>query len=1016
MSRTKTEPLPPNYLGVVRKRQLLLGLFLLLSLMSFTVDAQVRISGLVTSASDNESIIGANVFVEGTTVGTITDIDGKYELEVPQSATISVSYIGFITKTFKIGTETVYNIVLHEDAIGMEEVVVIGYGSQRKSDLTGGIVAVDAGKLEMVSTNNLIDKLAGQVPGLSITATTSKPGDDQTIRVRGENSLSANNDPLVVLDGIPYNGSLSDVDPNVIESLSVLKDASAAAIYGSRGSNGVILVQTKKGKQGNATVVYNGKIGMSEPERRLNMRKGTEYVKYIQDFNRIKYGYSGEALDPMVLLNTSERANYQAGNEIDWQDIMFRTALTHSHQVSISGGTEKTKYMSSISHASDQGVVEYTGQSRTNLTLNITQDFGSWLTVGMGTMATEQSIEGSNPKDETAPSPNLEAGLKMSPYGIYKDEMGNYVDYPMDQTLFSNPMANTNADNEKKRRNIFATVFAEVRLPLKGLTYRTNFGYNYRNTFSGIYYGRNTLLGKQKEGKAVAENIHYNDYTWENVMRYENTFGKHKIEGTALFSLQETIEKEFKQSAEVFVNDDGSYYNMNAGESNLATTSELTETALMSYMGRVNYSYAGKYMLTLTARSDGYSAFGANNKYAFFPSLATAWNLSSEDFFNTNWVDMLKIRASYGSNGNQAIKAYQTLNRLDLKKYTWGDGSIVNGSFVPYNGVGNPNLKWETTYQFNGGVDFSLLNARLSGSVDFYVAKTKDLLMSRTVPIMNGFRTIMDNVGEVQNRGIEIALNSVNVETKEFTWSTGVNFTLNRDKIVELRGDGEDDIANKWFIGKPLRVFYDYNVIGTWQLGEEDEAAKRQKGAVPGSAKLEDVDGDGLITAADKKIIGSKQPSFLLSMSNRFSYKNFHMSFLLNGVFGQWKEMHDYNFDRWMPAFNYLADMDYWTPENPTNEMTSPAYVPYDKHTFYRKTNYVQIKNITLGYNFEKNILNAIGVSAIGVNLSVNNLYTFSNIKNVLNFGTNNIDGTSRYMTHTYPTARSYVLGLNVTF
>lgn len=1016
MKNMKKKLPPSEHSAVVQKKRLCTALVFLFSLMSFALDAQVRISGTVTSAGDNEPVIGANVYVEGTTTGTITDFDGKYELEAPQNATISVSYIGFITKTFKIGTETIYNIVLQEDAVGMEEVVVIGYGTQRKSDLTGGIVAVDAGKLEMVSTNNLLDKLAGQVPGLTITATTAKPGDDQTIRVRGENSLSANNSPLVVLDGIPYNGSLSDIDPNVIESLSVLKDASAAAIYGSRGSNGVILVQTKKGKQGNATVTYNGKIGLSEPERRLNMRNGAEYVQYIQDYNRMKYGYSGDDLDPMLLLNPSERDNYQSGSEIDWQDIMFRTALTQSHQVSLSGGTESTKYMSSISHSADQGVVDYTGQQRTNLTLNITQDFNSWLTVGMGTMATEQTIDGSAPSDETSPSPALESGLKMSPYGIYKDEMGNYVDYPMDQTLFANPMANVNADAEKKRRNVFVTAFADILLPLKGLSYRTNFGYNYRNTFSGIYYGRNTLIGKQKEGRAVIENIHYNDYTWENVLKYANTFGKHKIEATALFSLQETSQKEAKQAAEVFVNDDGSYYNMNAGESNQVVTSELTETALMSYMGRINYSYAGKYMLTLTARSDGYSAFGANNKYAFFPSLAAAWNLSSEEFFQADWVDMLKIRTSYGSNGNQAINAYQTLNRLSLQKFTWGDGTVVNGTYVPYNGVGNPNLKWETTNQFNGGIDFSLFNSRLSGTVDVYVANTKDLLMNRTVPIMNGYRTIMDNVGHVRNKGIEIALNSVNVETKDFTWSTGLNFSLNRDKIIELRGDGEDDITNKWFIGQPLRVIYDYNVIGTWQVGEEAEAAARQAGAVPGSAKLEDVDGDGFITAADKKVIGSKQPSFLLSMTNRFAYKDFYLSFLLNGVFGQWKEMHDYNFDRWMPSFNYLADMDYWTPENPTNEMTSPAYIPYDKHSFYKKTNYVQVKNITLGYNFKKNILNAIGVSSLGVNVSVNNLYTFSNIKNVLNFGTNDIDGTSRYMTHTYPTARSYVLGLNVTF
>lgn len=985
-----------------------ISFFMLLFVCMGTIaNAQVAISGTIVDEL-NDPVVGANVSIPGTTIGAITNIDGAFKLDVPPNATVTVSYIGYLTQTFQVGSERVYNITLTEDAVGLEEVVVIGYGSQRKSDLTGGIVSVDAGKLQMVTTNNLMDKLVGQVAGLSITATTARPGDEQRIRVRGENSLSAENNPLIVLDGIPYNGNLGDIDPNVIETMSVLKDASAAAIYGSRGANGVILIQTKKGKKGAVSVTYSGKMEISQPERRLNMRKGQEYVQYIQDYNRMKYGYSGEQLDPMLLLNPSERDNYQAGHETDWQDIIFRTALSHSHQASVSGGTETTTYMGSISHTSEQGVVENTDLQRTNITLNITQVLKSWLTIGLGTQATQSEDGGI--------MPSIENAIKMSPYGIFKNENGSYYDYPMDQTLYANPMQNVNAVQDKYRRSIFVSAFADILLPVKGLSFRSQFGYNYRNTFDGIYYGRNTLTGKQKEGRATIENIHYYDYTWENMIKYNNSFGQHSIDVTGLFSTQETNKNEAKQEAEVFVNDDGSYHNMAAGEKNQVVTSDLTETALLSYMGRIHYSYASKYMLTLTARSDGYSAFGANNKYAFFPSAAAAWNLSSEDFFDTDKVDLLKLRLSYGTNGNQAIKAYQTLNRLSLAKYTWGDGTIVNGSYIPSNGVGNPNLKWETSYTFNAGLDFSMLNGRLGGNVDFYVVNTKDLLMSRTVPIMNGYRSIMDNVGQTRNTGIEIALNSVNLQTKDFTWSTGLNFALNRDKIVELREDGEDDITNKWFIGEPLRVFYDYNVIGTWQLGEEEEAAATQPGAVPGSARLEDVDGDGVITAKDKKIIGSKLPSFTLAMSNQLSYKNFHMSILLNGVFGQWKEMHDYNFDRWMPYFNYLADMDYWTPENPTNKMTSPAYVPYDKHTFYKKTNYVQLKNITVGYTFDKNILNKVGIAALGVNVSVNNLYTFTNIKNALNIETNDIDGTARYMTHTYPTARSFVLGLNLTF
>jgi TonB-linked SusC/RagA family outer membrane protein len=994
--------------------QFLITVFFFAFVAANIVAQQLQITGHVISAKDKDAIIGANVFIENSNGnGTITGIDGKFSVSVDPNAVLTISYIGYKSKQVKVTNNRPLHIELDDAAIGLDDVVVIGYGSQRKSDLTGGITAVGSEKLQMVSTNNLMDKLTGQVPGLNITSTKARPGEDQTFLIRGENSLSADNVPLVVLDGIPYNGSISNIDPDVIESLSVLKDASSAAIYGSRGSNGVILIQTKKGKKGTTTVSYKGQIGMQEPERRLNMMKGPEYVKYIQDYTRLKPGYTGSSLDPGIILNPSERANYQSGSETDWQDVIFREALTHSHQISVSGGTEKTTYLASLSFLGENGVVKNTDLKRTNLTLNLTQTLNSWLTIGMGTQATQKETGGVQPY--------IEAALKMSPYGIYKDSNGKYVDYPMDQTLFYNPMVNTGAKQDVTNRSIFISTYADIILPVKGLSFRSNFGYNYRNGFSGGYYGRNTLTGKKVNGQAIIGNAHYHDYTWENLLKYSNTFGKHKIDATALFSVQQTRHQESTQTGQSFVNDDSDYHNMSGAEKNQTVTSRLTETALLSYMGRINYSYANKYMLTLTARSDGYSAFGANDKYAFFPSVAAAWNLSSEDFFEAEGIDMLKIRASYGANGNQAIRAYQTMNRLSLVKYIWGDGTTVNGTFIPSNGVGNPHLKWETTRTFNLGVDFSLWNGRLAGNIDLYRSHTTDLLMYRTVPIMNGYRSIMDNVGETLNKGIEIAVNSINIRNRDFNWTTNVNFSLNRDKIVELRGDGKDDIANRWFIGKPLRVFYDYNVVGTWQTNEADAAKAQQPGAVPGSAKLEDHNGpngvpDGKITVDDKKIIGSKLPSFLLSMGNQVSYKNFYASVMLNGVFGQWKELHEQNFDRWMPGYNYLSGMNYWTPENPTGKMTSPAYIPYDKHTFYKKMTYVKIKNITVGYNFKKELLDKIGLAGLSVNASVNNLYTFSNVKNALNFDSNDLDGYYRNILSTYPSARSYILSLNLTF
>ncbi len=981
-------------------------------------------------------IIGANVIIKGTTNGVITDIDGNFTLEnVKKGDILQVSFIGYSTKEIKISNNNNLHIQLDEDTQSLEEVVVVGYGSQRKSDLTGGVTAVGEDKLGLVSTNNLMDKLAGQIPGLNISTGNAQPGEDQTLRIRGNNSLTASNDPLIVMDGIPYSGSLGDIDPDIIESMSVLKDASSAAIYGSRGSNGVILIQTKKGRQGKATVTYKGQVGMAETERRLDMMSGDEYLQYLYDYNHLKNGIPYDQLTPESVLGADELANYKAGRTIDWQDKMFRQALVTNHQISLTGGTESTTYMASISRLRQDGVVRNTGMKRTNISLNINQNLGKWLKIGMSMQAIQKEYGGE--------LPYLEAGLKMSPFGTYSDEEGNLEYYPMSRnTLFYNPMSDCDAIEDKTNRNVFISTFADITLPVKGLSFRTNFGYNYRNNFVGTYYGRNTLTGSKVDGAASIENTHYWDYTWENILKYENTFGKHKIDATGLFSIQETSKQYSKQSAESFVNDEGGYHNMAGGEKNKSLSSSLTETALLSYMIRLNYAYAGKYLLTLTGRSDGYSAFGANNKYAFFPSAAAAWNISSEEFMeNTrNWLDMMKLRVSYGANGNQGINAYQTLDRLSLTQYVWGDGgNTVNGVYLPTNGVGNPNLKWETTYTFNTGIDFGLFNGRLSGNIDFYIANTKDLLMNRTVPYMNGYRSILDNIGQTRNVGVEFALNSINIETKDFLWKTNVNFSLNRDKIVKLQENGKDDITNKWFIGEPTNVYYDYNVIGTWQtddprwkcLVEKDNAGniisekwgyytddwkEIQKGAEPGSAKLEDVNGDGVITADDKKIIGSKLPSFLMSMTNNFTYKDFYMSFVLNGVFGQWRQMHDQNFDRWMPEFNYLSGMNYWTESNPTNEMTSPSYVPYEKHSFYKKMNYVQLKNITIGYNIPKTFTQKLGITSARVDVSVNNVCTFSNIKNALNYDNAKANDDEKGVVVGYPTARSYMLGLNVTF
>lgn len=707
---------------------------------------------------------------------------------------------------------------------------------------------------------------------------------------------------------------------------------------------------------------------------------------------------------------------YAQGITNDWQDYVFQTGFTMDHQASISGGTETTKYMAAIAYLDQEGVVYNSQLARTNVSVNIDQTFNKWLTIGVGTQFIQRETGGV--------TPNLEHAIKQSPYGKYKDEYGYYIDEPQQYSNVKNPMLNVNAKQDITNRNFFLNAYANILLPVKGLSFRTNYGYNYRSGFNGTYYGRDTYEGRevggQVGGKASISNSHYNDYTWENILRYEREIGMHRFDVTGLFSVQETHSVSSSLSGAGFVTDDASYNMMATAERNQTISSGLSETAMLSYMGRLNYALMNKYMATLTARTDGASVFGENNKYAFFPSVALAWHIGEENFMkrNAEWVDMLKIRASYGANGNQAIDTYATLDRLYSKvKYIWGDsGPSANTAYLPGNGIGNPNLKWETTYTANLGLDFQLFKGRLGGTIEFYVSNTKDLLLKRNVPIMNGYSVIWDNVGETRNTGIEITLNSQNIRKKDFTWSTDFNFSLNRDKIIDLRGDKQDDSANKWFIGKPLRVYYDYYMTGLWQEGDEyfttDENGNRreiQEKAAPGSAKLQDVDGNGYIDERDKKVIGSKNPDFRMSMGNKFTYKDLYLTFLLNGIFGVWREDNVANIVGWtFNTLNYIHGANYWTPENPNATIVSPAYDNPLSHGYYKKQTYVQIKNITLGYRMPRKVAGKVGVSGIDVNVSVNNLHTFSNMRQILNY-----DNT---WFASYPMARSYMLGLNVTF
>ena len=994
-----------KYLRKVFSQRILF--LLLLGFVSIaSVHAQITISGTVTDTK-NEPMIGISVIVKNSTKGTVTDLDGKYTISVPDSKSVLVfSFISYKTQEITVGSQKVINVRLEDASAALDEVVVVGYGTQKKSDLTGGISTISSDKIAKIPAVSLGQRLQGQIAGLNVTSSNNKPGEDATFRVRGEKSLSGGNNPLIILDGIPFNGNITEIDQNSVDNISVLRDASSAAIYGSRAANGVILITTKKGKVGKPIVRYNGYVGFQQAEWLPDLRNGDEYIQLLKDFRKDMGDKQWD--NPKAWLQLSLVDNFQNGRETDWNKELFRTALQQEHQVSLSGATDATNYFVSLSYSDQDGIVKYTGYKKYAVTSNINQKIGSWLNVGANIQLLERNRGGK--------SPNFAYGFRMSPYGDVRDENGRYVRYPMNpETMYYSPFADQDAILDDVSRAAYTNAYADIKLPVKGLSYRANFGYSYRHREEGSYYGSTTMTGEPVGGSASITNTSYGDWTWENIVRYDNNWGKHHLDLTGLYSAQKTYTNNQKSAGEGFLSDANGYHNIGMAQGKKTISSGREETALLSWMGRANYSYDRRYLLTLTARRDGYSAFGDNNKWALFPSVAGAWVISEESFFqNWNWkqLEFLKLRMSYGSNGNQAVSAYQTKTKLAQRDYIYGNDAEFAGGLVANFTKGNPNLKWETSYSFNVGVDFNLFDNRLNGSFDYYDTRTKDLLMNRSVPVMNGYTTMMDNVGKTKNTGFDLTLNSVNVKSEGFQWSSTFVLSGNWSKIVALKEDGKDDISNKWFIGQPIRVYYDYKVVGIWQESEKEEAAKYK--AVPGDAKLLDKDGSGTITADDRVIIGSKLPVWTAGLTNTFMYKNWSLSVFLNGVFDVTKENETVKFERQLfnKNVNYINNINYWTPENGSNEYTRLGYNE-TKHTFYTKASFVRIQDVNLAYQFPQQMIRKIGLEALTTYVNGRNLYTFSGAKK---FTTNIEQDKYSLDASGYPTQRVFIIGVNVTF
>jgi TonB-linked SusC/RagA family outer membrane protein len=935
-------------------------------LFASVVDEQFGVSGTVTDA-DGKSLPGVSIRVEGTNTGVLSDADGRYTISVPDRNSILVfSFIGYTTERIPVEGKTRLDLTMKMEMTGLNEVVVVGYGSQKKSDITGTVTSLPKGRLENVPNINVAQAIQGSVPGIMIQQSSAGAAPSEVIMIRGRNSILADNSPLIVVDGIPYGGQIRDINPSDVQSIEILKDASAAAIYGSRGSNGVILITTKNGTAGKTTISYDGYYSIQKFAALPEIMTGEEFYKFKQ-----------ERFANQITL--SEQAVYDAGTGVNWLDLGLRDGHSQQHNLSASGGFQNTKFYIAGGLLDVTGIALNDDYQRITTRINVDTKVAQWLTLGTRTQF--------NMDDRNGEGPSMSGLLWTNPLTTPYDENGNLTIYPWPEDLtVSNPLSPILYDNTNKSYQIVTNNFAQIDFPfVKGLSYRINTGIRTRFTNSSTYRGRNTASGLGSLGSTDTERGQYDNTVIENILSYSREYGKHTIFATALYSYEKNNSGTNALTASNFPHDFLGYFSA-AQAGSIEPEYTYNDTKLVSQMIRLNYSYASRYLVTLTGRRDGYSGFGQQKKWGVFTSLALGWNIKNEEFFPfKDLFSDLKLRASWGLNGNQAVGAYESISRLESTDYV--DGSTTVAGYTP-SVLGQDELGWETSSTLNGGLDFGILKGRISGEFNMYRTNTTDLLLNRTISPIHGINSITQNIGETQNNGIEFSLNSRLVEISDFQWSLTGNLAYEKNKIVSLYGimdeNGKevDDVVNSWFIGKPIRVIYDFVWDGTWQLDEADEA--KAWGSQPGFVKLRDVNNDGQLTAEDKQIIGQQDPKFLWGLTNSFSFKNFRLDVFAHGVHGVTKNIFPLMTD--LETFSVIrrntTRKNWWTPENPTNDFVmnhlQAEYMSGIRGYVYDPASFIRIKDVSLSYDFKGSLIEKTGLSKLKLYVTGRNLMTFT--------------------------------------
>ena len=1010
---------------------------LLLSVMCFMAYAQKTVTGTVKDAT-GEPMIGVSVVVDGTSIGGVTDLDGNFTIQkVPNSGVLKFSYVGYKEQKVSVAGKNSLDIVLQEDAMGLDEVVVVGYGTMKKKDLTGAVASVKTDDIAQVAAPDALQAMQAKVPGVDLISGDGQAGSAVSITLRGNRSITASNSPLIIVDGVEYTGSL-DIPASDIESMDILKDASSTAIYGTKGANGVIIITTKRGQAGKTRINFSAYLAMKSPTSAVKsmygqteVRRWIDRANYQADLASGNWGTSNVSLDDVFGATTiAGNDKYKVvdlinnGDFTDWYDTILQNSTSQNYEASVSGGNDKTNFSLSLAAMYDKGLLKHDEMDRYNGRLNLDHIINQYFKVGGSLAFTYRSHNARN-------ASVFNAARKMTSLTQAYKEDGSINETPnVWYSSHVNPLMDE-GDNYKmhiESTRFMGSTYLQIT-PIKGLALKTQLAVDRRNRRVGQYNDYQSAGRYQAPSTTYMSNSWdaFTILTWQNTANYNVTLDeKHDLGFLLGHELRQDVREGLGYNGtagkEHYYNQE--FYDVTKISADQTPSSNYTKQAMLSFFGRVNYTYMDRYLFSASLRADGSSVLAKGKKWGYFPSVSAGWRITEEGFMEStkSWLDNLKLRVAWGISGNAAVNPYQTLATVSATTPGSSD------SFIPMS-MSNEDLSWETTSSINIGIDFGIIGGRVNGTIDYYYTKTKDLLYYKSAPASSVFTSVLSNIGESKGQGLEIGVNALAVKTKDFTWDINASYTTQKDEIVKLADNLERNIdgTTALIVGEALSAYYDYETNGIWNVGEYEQyvAGYQAKGieftapltkyGTPGTLKIVDQNGDGKINE-DDKIVYKRTPSHILGLTNTFRYKNFALSLQCMARLGGYFAFDKNNALGLNDGDANWAEVDYWTPNNTGAKFPSPGtndnelsklYTQYASTLLYEKINFFKIKDITLSYNLEKKWLKPIHMESAKIYCSMKNYFTFASVDDY---------DPERGGSINWPLAKQVVVGVNVSF